>query len=75
MNKIMSFGTILALLWGITKFWPTKKEPEGRVEVRVTARRPRARRPGARKPAAERPRHRPQQPRRMPRTEEIPVEV
>jgi hypothetical protein len=53
MKKITSFGTILALLWGVTKFWPTGKESEGRVEVRVNARLRRARRPRekARKPA------------------------
>jgi hypothetical protein len=76
MKKLMSFGVILALLWGITKFWPSRKEPEGRVEVRVNARRPKTGRRGARRPAAEKTRpsvH--QQPHRTPRPEEVPVEV
>lgn len=76
MKKLLAFGIVVLALWGIAKFWPSESEPEGNVEVRVNARRPkrtRARRAGSRKngrtyQVTE------EQPRRMPMQEE-PVEV
>ncbi len=76
MKKLLSFCMVILVLWGISKFWPSESEPEGNVEVRVNARRPkkaRARRAGSRKNGRT---HQvtEQQPRRMPMQEE-PVEV
>ncbi len=76
MKKLIAFGIVVLGLWGIAKFWPSESEPEGNVEVRVNARRPkkaRARRAGSHKNGRT---HQvtEQQPRRMPMQEEA-VEV
>ena len=76
MKKLLAFGIVILGLWGIAKFWKSESEPEGNIEVRVNARRPkktRARKAGSRKNGRT---HQvtEQQPRRVPMQEE-PVKV
>jgi hypothetical protein len=43
MKKLLAWGTLIALLWGLVKLWPNgKRESDARVEVKVNARKPRS---------------------------------
>jgi hypothetical protein len=72
MKKLLAWGTLIALLWGLVKLWPnSKRESDARVEVKVNARKPKARHRKTRT-ARERPSA---QPRYVPERELERVEV
>jgi hypothetical protein len=44
MKKLLAWGSIIALLWGLAKLWPdSRRESDARVEVKVNAKKPNTR--------------------------------